>query len=281
MLTNRPPTHPGLNIARIRPHTRARHNTHQLLDRIAAHLDQSDGYVAFSGGKDSLTVLHLALQAEPNAPVVFFDSGLEFPETLTYLQQIAEYLRIPAGIHTIPATPSLLNILIDAGTWHRDRPDTPTGSSHLIGTLIQQPASIAHALYGPGELWGVRATESASRRTLYNAALAQPCTCCSSREERRTRHGGTITRKNGTTAYSPVWDWTTDDVLNHAARHHLPLNPIYRKLAELGAPANTHRVTQILTGSHLTYGRASWLKQGWPAIYNALASVLPRLTDFA
>ena len=48
-----------------------------LVDRIAAHLDAHDGYVAFSGGKDSTVALDLARRADPNVPVCFFDSGLE------------------------------------------------------------------------------------------------------------------------------------------------------------------------------------------------------------
>ncbi|MBM4570219.1 phosphoadenosine phosphosulfate reductase family protein [Rhodococcus hoagii] len=53
-----------------------------IVDRIGNHLLRHDGYVAFSGGKDSMVALDLARRADPDVPVVFFDSGLEFPETL-------------------------------------------------------------------------------------------------------------------------------------------------------------------------------------------------------
>ena len=35
-------------------------------------------------------MLHLAHTVDPDVPVVFFDSGLESPETYTYLEHLAE-----------------------------------------------------------------------------------------------------------------------------------------------------------------------------------------------
>ncbi|GAI74161.1 unnamed protein product, partial [marine sediment metagenome] len=37
--------------------------------------------VAFSGGKDSEVVLYLCLQVAPDVPVVFNNTGVEYPET--------------------------------------------------------------------------------------------------------------------------------------------------------------------------------------------------------
>ena len=65
----------GLNMAVLNSFRPARHDLASIRTRIAAHLEDNDGYVAFSGGKDSLVVLHLALSVEPNVPVVFFDLG--------------------------------------------------------------------------------------------------------------------------------------------------------------------------------------------------------------
>ncbi len=39
-----------------------------ILTRIEAHLAAHGGYVAFSGGKDSLSVLDLARRVEPDVP---------------------------------------------------------------------------------------------------------------------------------------------------------------------------------------------------------------------
>ena len=48
--------------------------------RIKWWLDEFDGYVSFSGGKDSTVLLHIARQVDPDIPAVFVDTGLEFPE---------------------------------------------------------------------------------------------------------------------------------------------------------------------------------------------------------
>lgn len=45
--------------------------------------------VAFSGGRDSLVALHLALRRRPTLPVVFTDTGIEFPETVAYVRWLA------------------------------------------------------------------------------------------------------------------------------------------------------------------------------------------------
>jgi 3'-phosphoadenosine 5'-phosphosulfate sulfotransferase (PAPS reductase)/FAD synthetase len=60
-------------------------------DRI--HLTAPDGYVAFSEGKDSVVVLDLARDVEADVPVVFFDSGLDYPETYDYLTELAQAWR--------------------------------------------------------------------------------------------------------------------------------------------------------------------------------------------
>ena len=48
--------------------------------RIRWWLNEFDGYVSFSGGKDSTVLLHVARQYDPDIPAVFVDTGLEFPE---------------------------------------------------------------------------------------------------------------------------------------------------------------------------------------------------------
>ena len=46
--------------------------------------------VAFSGGKDSLVVLHLALEVDPNIRVIYNNTTVEFPETIQYVKQLQD-----------------------------------------------------------------------------------------------------------------------------------------------------------------------------------------------
>jgi phosphoadenosine phosphosulfate reductase len=207
--------HPGLDRSTLLAVRRPHHDLAAIIDRIRGHLAAHDGYVAFSGGKDSLVALHLALQAEPNVPVAFFDSGLEFPETYAYLAEIRQEWGLDRQFHWITASPTLLEVLHSCGAWDHHRPSSPV-IPDLHRILITEPAAEAHRRCGPGELWGVRAGESRARAALYASALRaevrRACAgCCpagpAGTSARRARHGGVIHRSDGSTAFGPVWNW--------------------------------------------------------------------------
>jgi len=46
--------------------------------------------VSWSGGKCSTAVLHMTLQADPEIPVVFNDTGVEFPETYNFIRTVSK-----------------------------------------------------------------------------------------------------------------------------------------------------------------------------------------------
>ena len=56
-----------------------KHHFEEFGDKVA---------VAFSGGKDSEVVLWLCLQVTPNVPVVFNNTGVEYPETVRFVAEI-------------------------------------------------------------------------------------------------------------------------------------------------------------------------------------------------
>lgn len=278
---------PGLDPTYLAGLRRPRVDADQIAARIRAHLDAHDGYLAYSGGKDSTVVLHQVLQVDPNVPVVFFDSGFEFPETYAYLEQLQHDLDL--RLHWIRTRHTTLEVLHASGVWDHHAPDND--APNLFDTLITEPAGRAHAAHGLGELWGVRSQESRGRAAAYaNALRAEISTAChgcctdTDREARATaqrrRHGGVIRRRDHTVAYGTVWDWKTDDVWAYLARHHLPVNPVYDKLRRLGAPEHALRVSHMLDGSQLEQGRVTWLRRGWPDLFEDLARVLPRIREF-
>ena len=274
-------TMPGLDPQLLRARLRPAAGADTLPARIREHLDHHDGYVAFSGGKDSLVVLHLALQVEPNVAVVFFDSGLEFPETYRYLEQLSDQFGLQ--LHVVPARPSLLDILQASGGWDHRAPDQDVPNLHQA--LILAPSAEAHAELGPGELWGVRAEESRGRTAMYATALRQEITAQGfpagpPQNQLRSRFGGVVRRKDGTTAFGPIWNWKTEDVWAYIARHQLPVNPVYARLRAIGAPESALRLSHVLDGNHLERGRVTWLRRGWPNLYEQLRTVLPRIAEF-
>ena len=274
-------TPPGLDLDTLRGIRGRSHDHSSLLTRIEEHLEAHDGYVALSGGKDSVVVTHLARQVDPNVPVVWFDSGTEFPETRTYIHDLAN--RWDLNLTVTSTTPTLLEALTASGDWDHTAPAGPHLNIHEA--LILQPSRLAHQLHGPGELWGVRSAESNGRRTLHRVQLrhqvATACTdCCTTDAQQRAQHGGIVARVDGTTAYSPIWNWPTPHIWDYLAAHRIPINPVYDKLRSLGAPDEALRVSHLIDAGHLGTGRATWLRRGWPQLYDQLITALPRLTEF-
>lgn len=273
----------GLDLATLRgiaARRRGQSAYRRLLDRIGEHLDENDGFVSWSGGKDSTVVVDLARQVDPHTPVVFFDSGLQFPETLRYLEQIAEAWRL--NYHVIRADPDLLTVLIAGGGFDHTAPDRRL-KGRLADIMISGPAAQAHARYGRGSLWGVRAEESTGRRALYRQRLAAQTVAhqhCSP-EAVRDQFGGVIRRNDETVTYGPIWDWQRSRVFEYLAGRGIAPNPLYRKLADLGMPEHQIRVDSIIDAAMLSNGHVGWLQKGWPELFDRLATVLPRLREWA
>lgn len=64
--------------------------------RIAEWYNHFDGqvYVSFSGGKDSTVLAHLVKDMYPDVPLVFSDTGLEYPEVRQFAREMgAEFVR--------------------------------------------------------------------------------------------------------------------------------------------------------------------------------------------
>lgn len=251
----------------------------QLLDRIAAHVDEHDGFVSWSGGKDSTVVVDLARQVDPHIPVVFFDSGLQFPETIQYLEDLAEAWRL--NYHVISADPDLLTVLIAGGGFNHDAPDRRL-RGQLADIMITGPANEAHRRHGRGSLWGVRAEESNGRRMLYRRSLAADTRAQQLRspEDVRAEAGGVVRRADGTVTFGPIWDWQRSHVFEYLAGRGIEPNPLYRKLAEIGVPEQQIRVDSIIDASKLSNGHIAWLFKGWPELADRLATALPRLREW-
>ena len=64
--------------------------------RIREWYERFDGnvYVSFSGGKDSTVLAHLVHELYPDVPLVFANTGLEYPEIQSFARKMgAEFIR--------------------------------------------------------------------------------------------------------------------------------------------------------------------------------------------
>ncbi|OHU46131.1 phosphoadenosine phosphosulfate reductase [Mycobacteroides chelonae] len=250
-----------------------------VLARIENHLDTFDGFVSWSGGKDSTVVVDLARQVDPNVPVVFFDSGLLFPETVQYVERLVDQWRL--NFEVIAAEPDLLTALVACGGFDHDAADRLLGVE-LAELMITRPAAEAHRRHGRGNLWGVRAEESPGRQALYRRHLAAEARTRpgDSREQVRAAVGGIVRRVDGTVSYGPIWDWQPDQVFEYLAGRGIEPNPLYDKLAKLGVPPGKIRVDSIINPAKLSNGHMAFLQMGWVDLADRLALALPRLREW-
>ncbi len=278
---------PGLDLAALRARRGVRADLAAISDRIGEHIDRG-GFVSFSGGKDSTVVVDLARRVDPDVPVVWFDSGMEFPETRDYVETLAR--RWDLNLFRLSTAPSGLEVLVQSGAWDHRAEDVPVPDLHEI--LIAAPSRRAHADHGPANLWGVRAAESKGRAQLYRTHLARQVAehcdgCCTPRDaatsrpslEQRARHGGLVGRVDGTRSYGPIWDWSDEQVWTYLAQHSIEPNPVYAKLAALGAGEHALRVGHLIDANQIQAGRVTWLRRGWPELYAELEALLPRLAE--
>lgn len=261
---------PGLDLTALRAVRGRRFDPTAVLTQIADYRDRHDRmWVAWSGGKDSTVVVDLARRVDPDVPVVFYDCGLDFPETRTYLRDLADAWEL--NLHVVPTEPDLLTLLVAAGDFD---PTAPTRDLKvdMRQAMITDPAARAHAVFGPANLWGVRAAESAGRDHLYRTQAAH-------------HHDGgiprgTVRRGDGTTSFGPIWGWSAEQVWTYSAARDIPANPLYAKLGALGADIHTARVNAMIDPSRLDNGHITRLAAGWPDIYHRLIEALPRLRDY-
>ena len=244
-------------VAARLPSRQARETT--ALHLIEQHLQEHGGYVAWSGGKDSTVALHLTRRVNPHVPVVWFDSGLEFPETREYIQQLTDEWHLP--LHIIKAQPDALTLLRQSGGWHHGpAADAPTVTLHEA--LITEPARQAHERYGDGEITGLRAGESVGRRI------------------QLAKGKGRYVRKDGTAVAAPIWRWEDAAVEGYMNAHRIPENPVYARLKALGAPPWAQRVGLVVDYNGAEVGRFTWLRTGWPHMWTELVEALPRLSEW-
>ena len=136
-----------------------------VASRIQAHLEANEGYVAFSGGKDSTVVVHQALAVDRDVPVVFFDSGWEYPETYRHIHHLANAWSL--NLHVVPAAADTVAVLAATGAWDHHAARRECGARSAPGAHRRAGAPGPTPPTGPGSCGGCarRSRAGAPRRT--------------------------------------------------------------------------------------------------------------------
>ncbi len=181
---------------------------------IQRQLRELDGnvVVAFSGGKDSLVTLDLVRTYRPDVPILFNNTGVEYPETIRYIREISGLW----SLDIIEARPgrTFWNCAKEFGF--------PGGSkrgqnrAYCCYWLKEKPFNLAIRTNGwQGYFTGTTAAESYSR--MFTARSHGTCY--------RLKHEGIM-------KINPILYWTSSDVWRYILERELP----YNKLYDRGAP---------------------------------------------
>lgn len=215
--------------------------------------------IMVSGGKDSVALLHLARQINPEIPAFFVNDGAQLPWTLEVIDRLRQ---MGHAIMTLDTVISLPDMYRKVGMLGYDGPDRLDGEWHWTTddfrrVLIDEPSERVRDMGYPVHLLGLRADESWARMV------------------NRRAHGVIYGRKNGVTIACPLADWSGEDVFAFIVSHDLPLSPIY--LQPDDPERERRRTAAVLIDEAARMGEWRRIRELLPDYWAELASEFPSI----
>lgn len=183
----------------------------KLVESTVAEIEKLVGqngaraYVLFSGGKDSLTALHLVIEAckksAKNTVAVHADTTVGIPDNLDYISQICERLRVPLVI---------VKPKVDYFTLAKKKGLPRFRARWCCGELKVKPLASYFSEVEDEKIVfdGIRGEESKIRSAMTKLSWHKRFSC----------H-----------IFHPILEWSANDVLNYLSYLGLPQNPLYGK----------------------------------------------------
>lgn len=184
-----------------------------------------------SFGADSVVLLHMAAQIDPNTPVIFIDTEMLFAETLAYQRDVADKLGL-TNVQVIRASRETLFEQDNENLLHLHDPDACC--------TLRKTAPLQNALRDfDGWISGRKRHQGQDRAALDLFELERPM--------------GRLPRIK----INPLVHWDVDDVRDYIETHALPRHPLVAKgYPSVGCAPCT---TQIGAGEPARAGR--WRNQ--------------------
>jgi phosphoadenosine phosphosulfate reductase len=168
-------------------------------------------YVSCSGGKDSLAVLHLALKYKPEIPVAWINTGVDFPETQPFLEELSKKWNF--DLHIIKPKKSYWQILDDIKRKGMQMDDGSKDSNTCCYHLKERPFLLWIREMGLTHCFtGVTAMESRHRMI----------TACQKGMD-------FYQRKQEVWKIMPIIYWQPQEVWAYIREHEIPVHPAYAK----------------------------------------------------
>ena len=170
-----------------------------------------------SFGAESVVLLHMAAKVDRNVHILFIDTELLFPETLSYQQQVAHALGL-TNVETIRASRNAVFEHDNENLLHLHDPDACCA--------LRKTEPLRKALKGV-ESWitGRKRVQGGERTTLEHFEVDRPL--------------GELPRIK----VNPLAYWDRDDVADYILQHNLPRHPLVAKgYPSIGCTPCTTRV---------------------------------------
>lgn len=178
------------------------HNLMLYKDKIA---------VAFSGGKDSLVVLYLARQLQSDLKVVFNNTGVEYPETRVFIEQLHQDWNL--NLITTKPVKTFWECIDEYGFVVSKWGNRHKSNHHCCYWLKEKPMKqIIKELYLEAMLTGMTASESRNR--MFTARDYGDCYYSVSWKIQRIH---------------PILWWTENEVRQFILDMHISNNPLYAR----------------------------------------------------
>lgn len=180
-----------------------------------------------SFGAESVVLLHMAAQIDADVPVLFIDTEMLFPETLTYQRDVAQSLGL-SNVQIISATREAVFERDNENLLHLHDPDACCS--------LRKTEPLENALRG-FDTWisGRKRFQGGQRAALEYFEIERPM--------------GRLSR----TKINPLAHWDSDDLRSYITDHKLPRHPLVAKgFPSVGCTPCTTRVT---TGEDPRAGR--------------------------
>ena len=179
--------------------------------------------VACSFGKDSVAVTHMALKYKADIPIIFCNTGVEFPETIKYKNELRELWNLNL-IETFPIKTFWQCIEEYGFPTMRNK-----GNSRVPKCCIYCKEKPALQIYKDNNInaviTGISGTESRQRSLLIkrydNSELyLDGVKVCGQRY---------YAKQTGIWKYHPLAYWEQDQVWDYFKIHEILINPVYLK----------------------------------------------------
>ena len=169
-------------------------------------------YVAFSGGKSSLVALYIARKIWKDIPVMFCNTGVEFPETVEFVRKLVCDWDLNY-IETQPYKKTFWDCVNEYGVPSIKASKKGKSRPKCCYYLKERPAEIKCKEFGlRAVITGIQGSESYTRRRVIMF--------CGQRY---------LHKKTGVWRYHPLAFWSDQDIWDYIKNNNIPYNPAYDK----------------------------------------------------